>query len=99
MMNAQRDWNLNAQKAWKSRYHQFRESKSIRYKREIHTNMRRFTYEAALERKLAAAQRTIEAQEERIEELENDVDAFEVERDQREAFEALVEFTNEDFSE
>lgn len=34
---------------------------------------------------------------ERIAELEEDVDAFELERDQREAFEALVEFTNEDF--
>lgn len=82
---------MNAQQAWKSHYTKFRLLRSARDKRVEKTNMHRFTREAALERKLEAAQR-------RIEELEQDIDAFEQERNDLEAHIALTEFAKAEFS-
>lgn len=61
---------MNAQQAWKSHYTKFRLLRSARDKRVEKTNMHRFTREASLERKLAAAQRRIDALQDRIWQLE-----------------------------
>lgn len=50
---------MNAQRQWKECYRKFIESHSVRNRKVMKSNMRRFTREAAFERKLEAAQRRI----------------------------------------
>lgn len=68
-----------AQRAWKVDYSIFSGFRTNKARRNARIRMRKVRREAALERKLAAAQRTIEAQAKRIAELESNLECAELE--------------------
>lgn len=72
---------MSAQEQWKECYRKFIKSHSVRNRKVMKSNMRRFTREAAFERKLEAAER-------RINELETALNQSEESRE----FAARLEF-------
>lgn len=67
---------MNAQREWKSTYKQMRKHQPQTYRQhqEWLKMLRRYTREAALERRCEAMQLTIQAQAQRIAELEAGID-------------------------